>query len=206
MSSLQSLLTLWVIYIGVALSPGVNFALIGQTATRYSRREAFVVAAGVVSASALWMFAALAGLVALVERAGRLFDVIRIAAAIYLILLGLQRLRSREPAELPDLDTAPKPHWRHYGAGFLTGLGNPKAILFFGTLFAAAFPADASIGLLLSGAAVVLVSSVVIHVGLASLLSTETVREGYQRTRKVTDRIFGVVFVAFGARLLATRP
>ncbi len=207
MSSLQSLLTLWLIYMGVALTPGINFALIGQTAARYSRREALVVSAGVVSASAVWLFAAVAGLVAVVERAGRLFDFVRVGAAIYLIVLGLQRLRSRDAGPgLVGLGSAPRSLWRHYAAGFFSGLGNPKAILFFGTLFATAFPADASSGLLLLGALLVLISSVAIHAGLASLLSAESFRNGYLRTRKVTDRIFGVVFVAFGARLLAARP
>ncbi|MEE9417025.1 MAG: LysE family transporter [Acidimicrobiales bacterium] len=207
MGELQSLLTLWLIYMGVALSPGVNFALIGQTATLYTRREAFLVAAGVVTASAVWMSAALLGLIALAERAGSIFAVIRIVAGMYLIMLGVQKIRHRNAASESDISPKqPMASWRHYSVGFATSMGNPKAILFFGTLFATAFPPDATTTLRLSGAAVVLVSSITIHAGLAAVLSIEAVRRGYLRARRVVDPIFGIIFIGFGAKLLATDP
>ncbi|MGI9608574.1 MAG: LysE family transporter [Acidimicrobiales bacterium] len=207
MSAPQSLLTLWLIYIGVALSPGVNFALIGQTATRYSRRAALFVAAGVVTASAMWMAAALVGLVALAERAGSVFGVIRVVAGLYLVVLGIQKIRHRNTA--PEVHASPRnspASWQHYLVGFVTSMGNPKAILFFGTLFATAFPSDATTALRLSGALVVLVSSVAIHAGLASVLSIDSVRDGYLRARRLVDPIFGLVFIGFGVRLVRTDP
>ncbi len=205
MSNTQSLLALWLIYMGVALSPGVNFALIGQTATQFSRREALLVASGVVSASALWMSAALFGLVALAQSFGDLFSTIRIVAGLYLIMLGLQKIRQRNsvPASL-DREHRPKALWRHYLIGFATGMGNPKAILFFGTLFATALPTDTSTSLQMTSAVVILASSVIIHAGLASVLSVAAVRNGYLRARRVLDPIFGVAFIAFGTQLLVT--
>lgn len=207
MSGFESLLTLWLIYMGVALSPGVNFALIGQTATRYARREALLVAAGVVTASAVWMTAALVGLVALAERAGSVFGFIRIAAGLYLVMLGVQKIRHREPRLQGELSgEATKSGWRHYADGFATGMGNPKAILFFGTLFATAFPSEASAMLRVAGAALVLVSSIAVHAGLASILSIGSVRAGYLRARRIVDPIFGLVFIGFGVRLIRTDP
>lgn len=207
MAGFQSLLTLWLIYMGVALSPGVNFALIGQTATRYTRREALLVAAGVVTASAVWMSAALLGLVALAERAGAVFGAIRIAAGVYLVILGVQKIRNRNTTIEPGTPSDDsKALWQHYVVGFATSMGNPKAILFFGTLFATAFPSDATTALRVTGATVVLVSSVAIHAGLASVLSIESVRNGYLRARRVVDPLFGIIFVGFGTKLIATDP
>lgn len=204
MSAVQSLATLWVIYLGVALSPGVNFALIGQTATRHQRRDALMVAGGIVSASAIWMFAALFGLTAMIERAGGLFDLIRMGAAAYLVILGIQKLRSKPIPVNEETDDQPIRSWGHFSAGILTNLGNPKSILFYGSLFAAAFPAQAAIGLRMTGALLVLATSVAIHAGLASVLSIDRVRLGYLRLRRPIDRVFGVLFVAFGIRLLAS--
>jgi len=205
MSNSQSLLALWLIYMGVALSPGVNFALIGQTATQFSRREALLVAAGVVSASAVWMSAALFGLVALAQSFGGLFSTIRIVAGLYLIMLGIQKIRQRNSVPLStDREHRAKSLWRHFLIGFATSMGNPKAVLFFGTLFATALPADASTSLQTTAAVVVLASSVIIHAGLASVLSVAAVRNGYLRARRVLDPIFGVAFIAFGTQLLVT--
>lgn len=205
MSAAQGLLTLWLIYMGVALSPGVNFALIGQTATRHTRREALLVAAGVVSASGVWMMAALLGLVALVESASTVFSVIRIIAGLYLVMLGVQKIRQRnavpETTSTAELNEA-RSSWRHYAVGFATSMGNPKAILFFGTLFATALPADATTSLRLWGAVLIMVSSVMIHAGLATVLSVETVRAGYLRARRIVDPIFGIIFIGFGTKLI----
>ena len=204
MTAMQSLVALWLIYVGVAVSPGVNFALIGQTATRHSRREAYLVVAGILVSSAVWMFAALFGLTALDVSAGQLFELIRIGAALYLIWLGIGKLRSKSrDGGPPTAEAGTTRAWSHFLAGLFTNLGNPKSIVFYGSLFAAVFPADATSGLRLAGAAVVLVTSLVIHVGLASLLSIERIRNGYLRLRRPIDRVFGVVFVAFGLRLLA---
>ena len=205
MSEIQSLSTLWVIYMGVALSPGVNFALIGQTATRYDRRAALLVAAGVVTATTVWMAAALVGLVAVAERAGNIFGVVRILAGVYLVVLGIQKIRHRNADPIAETSPATKKtRWRHYAIGFATSMGNPKAILFFGTLFATALPSDATTSLRLSGAALILMSSVIIHAGLASVLSIESVRQGYWRARRVVDPLFGIAFIGFGAKLIAT--
>lgn len=204
MTALESLVTLWLIYLGVALSPGLNFALIGQTATRHSSREALLVAAGIVTASAVWMVAALVGLAAVAERAGRVFELIRIGAALYLIVIGIQQLRSKNETSRSD-DAGPgKAIWGHFSAGLLTNMGNPKSILFYGSLFAAAFPAGATPVLRAGGAALILITSIAIHAGLASLLSLDRVRTGYLRLRRPIDRVFGVVFIGFGGRLLLT--
>jgi threonine efflux protein len=196
-------LTLWLIYMGVALSPGVNFALIGQTATRHTRREALLVVAGVVTASAVWMSAALLGLVALAESFGSVFAIIRMVAGLYLVMLGVQKIRQRNTVPKPDAPAEEsRALWQHYAVGFATSMGNPKAILFFGTLFATAFPPEATTALRLSGAAVVLVSSVALHIGLASVLSIDAVRNRYLRAHRFVDPIFGIVFIGFGVRLI----
>jgi threonine/homoserine/homoserine lactone efflux protein len=101
-------------------------------------------------------------------------------------------------------DDQPRRSWGHFSAGILTSLGNPKAILFYGSLFAAALPADAAMGLRMTGALLILATSVAIHAGLASVLSIDRVRLGYLRLRRPIDRVFGVLFVVFGIRLLAS--
>ena len=202
MTAVESLATLWLIYLGVALSPGLNFALIGQTATRHSRREALLVAGGIVTASTVWMVAALVGLAAVAEQAGRVFEFVRVGAAFYLIVLGLQKLRSKNETSPSDHAGLPKATWGHFSAGFLTNMGNPKSILFYGSLFAAAFPDGATPVLRAGGAALILVTSVAIHAGLASLLSLHRVRTSYLRLRRTIDRVFSVVFIGFGVRLM----
>ena len=72
------------------------------------------------------------GIGAVVERSVAFFTVLRLAGAAYLIVLGVQALRHR--GELGAALTAraePKSIRRIVRDGFLVGLSNPKAIVFF---------------------------------------------------------------------------
>ena len=72
------------------------------------------------------------GIGAVVERSVAFFTVLRLAGAAYLIFLGVQALRHR--GELGAALTAraePKSIRRIVRDGFLVGLSNPKAIVFF---------------------------------------------------------------------------
>jgi threonine/homoserine/homoserine lactone efflux protein len=72
------------------------------------------------------------GIGAIVERSVAVFMVLKLAGALYLIYLGIQALRHRN--ELGAALTAksePKSIRRIATDGFLVGLSNPKAIVFF---------------------------------------------------------------------------
>ncbi|MGN6680833.1 MAG: LysE family translocator [Streptosporangiaceae bacterium] len=72
------------------------------------------------------------GIGAVVERSVAVFTVLKLAGAVYLVYLGIQAVRHRY-----DLGTAmsaraePKSIRRIAADGFLVGLTNPKAIVFF---------------------------------------------------------------------------
>ncbi|HKR72003.1 MAG TPA: LysE family translocator [Streptosporangiaceae bacterium] len=72
------------------------------------------------------------GIGAVVERSVAVFTVLKLAGAVYLVYLGIQAVRHRN-----DLGTAmsaraePKSIRRIAADGFLVGLTNPKAIVFF---------------------------------------------------------------------------
>ncbi len=72
------------------------------------------------------------GIGAVVERSVAVFTVLKLAGALYLIYLGIQALRHRDElgASL-TAKTEPKSIRRIAADGFLVGLSNPKAIVFF---------------------------------------------------------------------------
>jgi threonine/homoserine/homoserine lactone efflux protein len=72
------------------------------------------------------------GIGAVVERSVAVFMALKLAGALYLIYLGIQALRHRDElgASL-TAKTEPKSIRRIAADGFLVGLSNPKAIVFF---------------------------------------------------------------------------
>jgi threonine/homoserine/homoserine lactone efflux protein len=68
----------------------------------------------------------------LVERSVAVFTIVRLAGAAYLVFLGVQAIRHRKSlAAILDGRVAPKSNGRMLRDGFVVGVTNPKAIVFF---------------------------------------------------------------------------
>jgi threonine/homoserine/homoserine lactone efflux protein len=92
--------------------------------------------------------------------------------------------------------------WAAFRRGFLTNITNPKVALFFGSVFAASFPAAPSPILQASAVAMVVLNALCWHTLLAYLFSREPVRAAYSRTRGVANRIASVTMGALGLGML----
>ena len=200
---LRIILTVWLVHLGVALAPGVNFALVGQTAVAHNRRAALLVAAGILTATLVWLTAALVGIAGLLERSQTVFQGLRVFGAIYLIWLGARRLLPRRSnVSSVDVTSEVARPGRHYTNGLIANLENPKSVIFYGSLFAAAIPPGTPTWVKLAAASTIVANTVAIHGGLARLLSVERIRIGYERISGTLERVFGVLFVGFGLKLL----
>ena len=121
------LLTAYVLAVLVLLAtPGPVVALITATAARDGRRRAFATLVGTNSASLALMLLAMLGVVAI--------------APVYLFLLGIAGSLYIGWSAVSSLMTQARPRGtaNHRGGvikGFLTGIANPKDILFFVALF-----------------------------------------------------------------------
>ncbi len=72
------------------------------------------------------------GIGALVERSVMVFTIIKLGGAAYLIFLGVQAIRHRQKlAEMLGSRIESKSVARVMADGFVVGIGNPKAIVFF---------------------------------------------------------------------------
>ena len=72
------------------------------------------------------------GIGVVVERSVAVFTVIKLAGAAYLVYLGVQAVRHRRSlTEALAATVTPKSPWRILRDGFLVGVTNPKAIIFF---------------------------------------------------------------------------
>lgn len=140
MRHLANLGVLAVVWGAVVVSPGPDFVATMHFATTRSRRAALVVVAGIAIGTAIWATGALAGLALLLARASWLLDVLRVGGAVLLAWLGLRAIRH---ANRPVPAGAASMPARPLRTGLLTDLANPKAALFWSSLFAALQPAHA---------------------------------------------------------------
>lgn len=197
-------ITIAIVHLLALMSPGPDFLFVSQTAVSRSRRQALCGVVGIALGIALWAALALLGLQWLLQRLAWLQQLIAVAGGLYLAWLGIALLRSAlhpsvaastgQPALRGDLATL--------RAGLLTNLANPKAVVYFGSVF------SAFLGARLDAAArwqlwvLVSLESLLWFALVATVFGIPLMRRGYLRLARWIDGLAGAVFIAFGLHLV----
>jgi threonine efflux protein len=191
--------------IGVA-SPGPSVLAIVGTSMRGGRRMGLALASGVTTGSFIWSVGAAAGLSAVMLANAWMIETIRYFGAAYLLFLAFKSARSAlKPGAAVPIGFAPTSLRRAYARGLALHLTNPKAILFFGSLYSFGVPADADVGdLALIVVCVGVQSAVVVH-GYALLFSNPAVARGYLKLRRWFEGAFALAFGYAGLKILTAK-
>ena len=113
--------------------PGPGLAIVVSRALGSGRRAGFAVITGLVMADLLFLGIAFIGLLAIAAAMGPMFQIVKYAGAAYLIWRGFRLIVAKESSVAVKTDQR-SGLWQDVGLGLLATLGNPKAILFFGSL------------------------------------------------------------------------
>ena len=114
--------------------PGPSVLFVIGRGVAFGRRTAIATVLGNTAGVYVQVIALALGLSAVIERSETVFTAIKLAGAAYLIVLGTRAIRSRRALAF-TLETAPRRSTaRTIWEGFLVGLTNPKATIFFATI------------------------------------------------------------------------
>ncbi|MEM9782596.1 MAG: LysE family translocator [Pseudomonadota bacterium] len=192
------------------LTPGPVSLAIAGTGMRRGRVMALTLAYGASTGSVLWALAAALGFGALLAAHQWLFELIRYAGAGYLMWLAWRAARSAmTPGLSAPHDTGVASLRRAWMHGALLHLANPKAVVFWGSIFAigmshetpaAAMPA--AIGWIVGASLAVNVVCVTIW---ALVFSAPRAMAGYARLRRVLEGAFATFFAGAALKLATTR-
>ena len=117
------------------LTPGIDTALVTRNMVSSDAKGGWFTACGIANGILVHTLAAGLGLSAILMASSKLFEVVKIIGAVYLIFLGINSLRNRQnkqelQGELPESPKHLSP-LRLYRQGILTNVLNPKVALFF---------------------------------------------------------------------------
>lgn len=197
----------------VTVTPGLDTALVVRNTLRHGRRAGVDTALGICSGLIAWGFATALGITVLLRASRTGYDVLRIAGAVWLIVLGVRTLRdSRRDAGADEADSrlATTPAHRHsrldsYRAGLASNLLNPKVGVFYLTLLPQFIPAGVAV---LAATMLLVAIHVVQGVVWLSLIAWLTARARAvlgQSWRRMSESLTGVVLVGLGVRLAIER-
>lgn len=202
MSYLPSLIALAGIWTLAIISPGPDFAATVQYATTRSRRDGLLVALGITSALSIWIIGSMVGLGVLLARMNWLIEIIRTVGAFYLVYLGVKTiLYAHRPISQASSPSAPTQSFAAWRVGFLTNIGNPKAVAFFSSLFVVLLPPHSPIWVQAASVILMLVIAVSWFSIVACVFSLGPINSAYRRAKRWLDYITGGIFVALGIRL-----
>ncbi|OOV16019.1 lysine transporter LysE [Deinococcus sp. LM3] len=190
----------------VLIVPGPDVLLVSQTALARTRRAALLAGLGVVLGISVWASLALLGIGLLFEAFPWVHGVIRVAGGLYLLWMGYSLWRSSARTDTQAAPVqAPLSDLAALRAGFLTNIANPKAAVFFGSVFSGVLGTDAGSGVKLAAFGIIVGLSLGWFALVALGMSTASMQGAYLRARRGVDRVAGSLMLGFGTLLLASR-
>jgi threonine/homoserine/homoserine lactone efflux protein len=200
------LLTIALLWFAAAVAPGPNFFLTTRTALLKNRAAGIQTALGIACGATIWGLAGFFGVHTLFALAPRLYLLLKLGGSAYLIVLGAKFLigssRAGEQCENAPRRTSSPSAMR---MGVFTSVCNPQSALSTTSLFAAALPAHPSIGLGLSAVFVMTAVAATWYIFVACVLTIRPAAAAFMRIRHWVDRIAGLAFLGFGAKLALER-
>ena len=189
------------------LTPGPGTLAISGTAMAQGRAMGLAVAWGITTGSTLWAVAAGLGVGSLLASNQWLAEGLRYAGAAYLGWLayasGQAALRKGERP--PPKDVSGGSLVLAWAKGMLIHLGNPKAVVFWGSILAIGTKPGAGSGAVLGILAICLAINVAITTSYALLFSSAAITRGYLRLRRWLEGMFACVFGGASVYLLTAR-
>lgn len=203
------LLTVALIHLAAVISPGANFLIVSSTALTYSRHSGVMAARGVALGSLAYITIGFLGFAAVISQSPLLFNIIRVAGAIYFVRTGIRALASlRGTARTTQVET-PATDLTHASAfrrGMLTALGNPTSVLYFLSLFTTFIEVDTPLGEKAALALLLITISLTWYTVVAVTFSHPRVRRVYGRFERWLKGLIGVLWLFLAFKLITSAP
>ncbi len=189
----------------LVLIPGPDFAVVTKNTLAAGRRRGAWSAAGVASSNAVQGAAAATGLGTVIVRIEPLFQAVKWAGVAYLMILGIQALRSALRGEYTAPDGAQHAALSGWRQGFLSNITNPKVLVFYLAVLPQFLTKGTGTGVLLAFAESHAALSLIYLLTLTTFLHRLRQVLTRRTVRRALDALTGTALLAFGAKLAAQR-
>jgi RhtB (resistance to homoserine/threonine) family protein len=188
-------------------SPGPDFAVVLKQSVQYGRHNALWTSAGVGAAILLHIAYCVLGVALVLTQSPSLFMALKYIAGAYLAYLGVQALRAAKPSNTSSEQTAkpilvPESPWLAFRRGFFTNALNPKATLFFMSLFTLVISPTTPVIVQVGYGVYMALATWAWFSILSLLLSKAGVRDFFQQSGYWFDRGIGIILIALAVRVV----
>lgn len=191
------------------LSPGPDFVLVVKSAMKGHRKNAIGVALGIATANAVYIGLCLVGVGAILAASVSLMMALKIIGGLFLLYLAFHVLKAPKSdyreltiSSANNTELVKISFIKQCITGFMSGILNPKNLLFYLSLFTVALTPEVNLGFkILLGVWMTLVVFLW-DVAIIYLLSKQTVRNKFTRLSFYIDKATGVILGAIGFNIV----
>jgi RhtB (resistance to homoserine/threonine) family protein len=199
-------LTIASVHLLAVASPGPDFAIVLKHSISYGRRAAMVTSIGVGVGILIHVAYSLLGIGILIKTTPVLFQMFSYVAGAYLLFLGWGAIRSPSPKNIDNVKVENVIQLisdkKAFMVGFLTNGLNPKATLFFLSVFAVAVSPDTPNVIKLAYGLYLALATGIWFCVLSFFLSSKKVTRFISKRGYWFDRIMGVVLILLAIKLV----
>lgn len=169
----------------------------------YSRKTGIWTAVGFGIGIAVHIFYSLAGLALLISKSILLFNFIKFLGAGYLIYIGIKSFLSKSSKlEIKEQDSKLDiPSFSAVKIGFFTNVLNPKASLFFLSLFTFVITPDTPSYILGIVSSIMIINTMLWFSLVALFFTQKRIRARFERFQNVFNKTLGGLLILFGIKV-----
>lgn len=200
MENLALIGTITLVHLLAVISPGPDFVIAVKNSLTYSRKIGIWTALGFSLGIIVHVFYCLAGLAIVISQSIMIFNIIKISGAIYLIYIGLKSLFVKSnKIKIENLDSTEEiSPFKAVKIGFLTNLLNPKATLFFLSLFTFIISPETPKIILIILCIIFILNTFLWFALLAFLLTQNKILNIFNKYQNIVSKILGVILISLG--------
>lgn len=199
--------TVTAIHALAVISPGPDFIMVIRNSLVYSRRIGIWTSVGFGLGIAVHITYSLAGLAIIISQSILLFNVIKFFGAGYLIYIGIRSILSKKSNVNLEKEETKKEitPLNAVRIGFLTNVLNPKATLFFLSLFTFVITPNTP-GIILAIVSAIMIINTMIWFSIVSIfISQKNIRKIFEKFEGIFNKTFGVLLVTLGLKIALTK-
>jgi len=186
------------------VSPGPDFIMAIRNSLTYSRRTGIFTAVGFSLGIAVHIAYCLAGIAVIISQSIFIFNTLKIIGALYLIYIGVKSLRTKSTGLFIEKQKKEQDisALKAVKMGFLTNVLNPKATLFFLSLFTLGISSDTSFFIVLVASIFMVINTVIWFSLIALFFTQKRIQVLFGKFEGVFNKVFGSLLVLLGIKLL----
>lgn len=195
--------TVTLIHLLAVISPGPDFIMTVKNSLSYSRKTGIWTAFGLGLGISVHIFYCIAGLAIVISQSILIFNIIKLLGAGYLIYIGLKSIFSKSSninveATQQKIDIS---SLEAIKIGFLTNVLNPKATLFFLSLFTMVISPDTP-NLILAVLSIIMVLNTTLWFSLVSIFFTQKrIRNAFNTFQGIFNKVLGGLLIGLGIKV-----